>query len=326
MASSETSSAADTVANRLICDIRARPWGLGVVAVHDGAAAFQIDAGDDVFTTSSLFEIGSITKTMTGFLLADTVLSGECTLSTTVGELLGAAAGAARATTLRELATHTSGLPRLPVGFAPADMANPYADLDEAALLRSVEALPALEPGTVAYSNFGFTLLGILLERITTDTYEQMLQRRLLTPLGMSATTTTGPVDGRLPGYRGSAPTPWWTGLPGAGRVVSNLTDMAAYVRAALSPSSAPDQVRAAMELATQVHAEGAQSVGLGWQHQGGGLWHNGGTGGFHSMMVLFRPTGTGVFLVANGADLNQLDQVAFAVVTEIARGQFPVP
>jgi D-alanyl-D-alanine-carboxypeptidase/D-alanyl-D-alanine-endopeptidase len=323
----DAGSASDLIANRLVTDIRSRPWGLGVVTVHSGQTSIQIDPGDDPFTDCSLFELGSVTKTFTGFLLAAAVLAGECTLNTTVGDVLGPAAGSANSTTLLQLATHTSGFPRLPVGFAPTNNAEPYADLDEAALLQSISALPVLEPGAGSYSNLGFILLGILLERISSSEYEQLLQARLLQPLGMKATTTNAPDQGRLPGYRGPTQTPWWRGLPGAGcGVVSNLRDMATYLRFALNPSMAPERVAAALKLATSVHDEGAQTVGLGWRHQGGGLWHNGGTGGFHTMTLLFRPTGTGVFLVGNAANVSQLDQTAFAVVTEIAKGQFPLP
>lgn len=299
-----------------------RPWGLGVVGLHGGETTIQIAPGADPFTEHSLFEIGSLTKTMTGLLLADASLAGECSLTTTVGEILGAdRAGPTAATTLVELATHTSGLPRLPVDLAPGNPADPYAELDADALIEGLTRLPTLKPGPVGYSNLGYLLLGQLLESITGTSYEELLQARVLQPLGMHATTTNPAQGDRLPGYGAGQPTSWWTGLPGAGRVASTLPDLARYLHFSLDGTGSPDRLRSALELATRVHTEGPPAIGLGWHHLGGGRWHNGGTGGFHTMTVVHRPSGAGAFLVANGAGLNQLDQVGFAVITDVARG-----
>lgn len=312
------------VAAQLVSRVVDRPWGLGVVAVHGGEATTQIAPGADPFTTASLFEVGSLTKTVTGFLLADAVLAGECSLATTAGEVVGDEAGPCAGTTLLELATHTSGLPRLPADMAPSDPTNPYADIGRAELLAGLAKVPPLEPGPVAYSNLGFTLLGLLLAEVTGTPYEELLQERLCGPLGLTSTTTEPPMTDRLPGYRGVVQTSWWTGLPGAGRVASTLEDMGRYLRFVVDGTGGSDRQREALELATQVHAEGPPSIGLGWHHLGGGLWHNGGTGGFHTMLVVHRPSGSGAFLVGNANGLDQLDKTAFAVITEVARGQLP--
>jgi len=297
-----------------------------VVAVEDGAAVTEIDQGADPFDPTTLFELGSITKTMTGFLLADSVLAGECGLDTAVGDILGPEAGEAARTTLLQLATHTSGLPRLPVNFAPKDRKDPYADLTSADLVAALGDLDPLVPGPYVYSNLGFMLLALLLERVTGSSYEDLLQDRLLRPAGMGATTTNPPTDGRLPGYDGPTPVPWWNGPPGSGRVVSTLTDMERYLRLILDPQEAGDRVAAAVELAISVHHEGPPTEGLAWVHQGGGIWHNGGTGGCHTFACVYRPTRSAVFLVANGAGLDVLDKVGFGVITQLARGEIGTP
>src|SRR6185436_7897530 len=68
----------------------------------------------------------------------------------------------ARSIRLVELATHTSGLPRLPGNLRPKDAANPYADYGSAALYEFLAefALPARADPTPVYSNLGFGLLG----------------------------------------------------------------------------------------------------------------------------------------------------------------------
>lgn len=300
-----------------------RPWGLGVVATHGGESVIQIDQGRDEFTTGSRFELGSITKTMVGFLLADAVAVGECTLQTTMGEVLGEDAGPVAGTTLLQLATHTSGLPRLPVTLDPSDPDNPYADLDLAGLLSGLRSVGPLVAGQELYSNFGFMLLAHLLERLAGQEFEELLQERLLQPAGMTNTTTLPPAEGRLVGYRQGLPTPWWTGLPGAGRVSSTLDDMRAYLQAALHPEQISERFAAAMHLATSPHTESG-STGLAWQHQGGGWWHNGGTYGFHTFCCIFRPNSSAVFMVANAGGRAELDSTGFSVITKLANNQLP--
>ena len=110
-----------------------------VFAVVDGdkneVAAFgKLDDGNAP-DGETVYEIGSITKTFTATLLAQAILSGRLTLDTPVAELLADVkipSRGDRAMTLGDLATHHSGLPRMPTNFTPKDPANPYADYDAA--------------------------------------------------------------------------------------------------------------------------------------------------------------------------------------------------
>ena len=80
----------------------------------------------------TVFEIGSVTKVFTSLLLADAVGRRELSLSDPIATYLPAGVGVpergGKTIALQDLATHTSGLPRLPVNFKPCDGANPYAD------------------------------------------------------------------------------------------------------------------------------------------------------------------------------------------------------
>src|SRR2546421_5822242 len=80
----------------------------------------------------TLYEIGSATKVFTSLLLADMVKRGEVRLDDPVAKYLPASVKVpernGRKITLVDLATHTSGLPRLSNNLKPKDMANPYAD------------------------------------------------------------------------------------------------------------------------------------------------------------------------------------------------------
>eukprot|EP01133_Synstelium_polycarpum_P023160 gene23160-27770_t len=135
-------------------------------AVYGFGRARPGDAG--VPDADTVYEIGSLTKTMTGLLLADAVVAGKARLDQPVAELLPAYAIPALAgqkITLGQLATHFSGLPRLPANLVPADMNNPYADYGDAQL-RSFLAGHALAraPGAAyEYSNLAYGLLGTAL-------------------------------------------------------------------------------------------------------------------------------------------------------------------
>ena len=156
----------------------------------------------------TIYEIGSITKTFTATLLADMVLSKEVAFETTIGELLPAKnySADARRITLLALATHSSGLPRLPnnmfVAAAKAPL-NPYAhytpdDLD--AYMRGYAAESA-SPQPL-YSNIGVGLLGYALAAKAGKSYEQLITERVLAPLGVGFVVETlwpRPAQGLLP-------------------------------------------------------------------------------------------------------------------------------
>src|SRR5262249_36772423 len=150
-------------------------------------------AGPTLPDEHSLFEIGSITKGFTGLLLADMVRKGEVSLDDPASKYARPGAKlplrGGKEITLRDLVTHTSGLPRLPPKFAPANPRNPYADFTEDKLY---EALAATEiRGTLnhyEYSNFGFMWLSELLARRLGKPYDAALKERVLDPLGMSET------------------------------------------------------------------------------------------------------------------------------------------
>jgi CubicO group peptidase (beta-lactamase class C family) len=114
----------------------------------------------------TVFEIGSVTKVFTSLLLSDMVQRGQVALTDPVSKYLPAGVKMpqrnGKQITLLDLATHTSGLPRIPGNFKPKDPANPYADYSVAQLyefLASYE-LPRDIGAQYEYSNLGGGLLG----------------------------------------------------------------------------------------------------------------------------------------------------------------------
>jgi serine-type D-Ala-D-Ala carboxypeptidase/endopeptidase len=264
------------------------------------SVAFAVVAGTDVrgggfggADANSVFQIGSVTKALTGLLLADSAARGEVKLSDPGTDYLpGAAPGRV---TLVELATHTSGLPRLPPGmlrYAVLRPRNPYAWYPKSSFLRAARRSLATAPGgqPYAYSNFGAALLGHLLGEAAQLPYQRLVEERICGPLAMTATSFAArPV----PGYsNGRKVPPWRLGpLAAAGGLYSTAGDMAKLLAACLRPQGTPVAESAPLALATHAVLGPGEEIGLGWHHalrDGRRVsWHNGMTGGYSSMIAL---------------------------------------
>jgi CubicO group peptidase (beta-lactamase class C family) len=261
---------------------------------------------------STGFEVGSITKAFTGLLLADMVLRAEVGLDDPVERHLPPGTRVpsweGTAITLRHLATHTSGLPRLPDNMAPADPEDPYADYDAARLTTFLAGHRLRRaPGTqYEYSNLGAGLLGWALATRAGMSYEDLLRSRIFRPLGMRNSTTasdTGMASGH--DLMGQPKAPWHLDvLAGAGAIRSTLDDMLRFAQAAHDTTSGP--LARAMALSQRQHfrVDSITSIGLGWHRRTvtgrTQAWHNGGTGGFRSMLVADPGLGRAAVVLVN--------------------------
>lgn len=262
---------------------------------------------------NSLFQIGSITKTFTGLLLADAVGRDEVALEDEVAERFGSKVP--RGITYRELATHTSGLPRLPGNLAEEGAAlvlDPYASYGEDDLREFLRSAGGGPKGTAAYSNLGMGLLGFTLGQIAGGSFDAAVAARVTGPLGLRDTQTEPGRKQRkrvLPGHNQSLEeTPNWgfEALAGAGALYSSLDDMVRYARANLTPTA---DTAAMFALAHAQHAEAPElggAIGLGFlRREVDGrlyLWHNGMTGGHASFLGLEPGADRAVVVLSNAA------------------------
>ena len=155
----------------------------------------RFQAGDPrPLNGDTVFEIGSVTKVFTALLLADMVQRGEAAMDDPVSKYLPPEIKVperdGRLITLQDLATHSSGLPRLPTNLTPKDPANPYADYSVEQLY---EFLPTYEltrdiGSKYEYSNLGGGLLGHVLARGAGMDYEALVRSRICELLGMDST------------------------------------------------------------------------------------------------------------------------------------------
>lgn len=288
----------------------------------------------------TVFQIGSITKVFTALALADAVTRQELSLDTLLStHFPEAGSGRASSITLGHLATHASGLPRMPQGFlrkALRNRSNPYRNFtieDLQAALAKVRPRPA--PGKkVRYSNFGAGLLGEALSRHTGLPYDRLIAERITGPLGLADTELTVRQDQlrrRALGHdRRRRPVPDWDlgAMPGAGALYSTPRDLLTFARAQLHPETTPlaNALRLAQE--PQVKANRWMSGGLGWhlipipgtEHTA--LWHNGGTGGFRSYLGLLPRADAGVIVLAN--DTRSVDSIGFTMLRYLAGAAAP--
>lgn len=249
------------------------------------------------------FEIGSLTKTMTATLLALLEADGMLELDDEVSRWLPA--GPNGGITLRQLATHTSGLPRLAPNHArvKVDQANPYARFGPGQAEKGLrQAVPAAgRPHH--YSNFGYQLLGLVLERASGLSYQELISQRLLEPLAMTCSGTGGSGGGTpLPGHGSDGEVPHWDQpLPGAGGIEATIGDMARYARACLHPPQGPLGTAITTAQAPQVPLGNGIHQALAWVVRDDGIRvHSGGTGGFSSAVLIDPARARAVAMLAS--------------------------
>jgi beta-lactamase class C len=146
-------------------------------------------------TSDSLFNLASVGKAFIATLLAQAVKQGEVSLDDPVAKYVTelAQGGDIRKITLGQLATHTSGLDRTPHQYEPWHR-GPYTLADFIRYLNSWTADAAHTPGKQdIYSNTGFVLLSLALERRFNTPIAQLMEQRLLIPLGMTSTALPVP-------------------------------------------------------------------------------------------------------------------------------------
>ena len=261
----------------------------------------------------TIFEIGSITKVFTVLLLVEMVENGELAFDDPVAKYLPKSVTMPEAIMLEHLATHMSGLPRLPSNFSPADPRNPYQDYSVNNMYEFLSAFkPTRDPGEAyGYSNIGGSLLGHVLARRAGVDYETAVQTRICEPLGMLSTTTTlsDELRARLaPGHNKDLQVvPNWDSQPalaGSGALMSNVNDMLTFVSAniGLVDSSLAPTMRELTQVRHETDMPGIE-MARGWHVFSGDnelIFHIGGSTGYRTFVGYSPNTRTGVVVLSN--------------------------
>ena len=299
-----------------------RSTGAAAVAVITPQGELTAMVGAD---RRSTFEIGSISKALTGMLYRDATERSLVSQTAVLRDLLPLEGhGEVGSVSLSSLAVHRSGLPGLPPGMPLLRRnfdfrirgQNPYGDsladlLDQTRNVRVGTSRPK-------YSNLGFQLLGHAVARGAGTTYERLLQEVLAEGFSTpNRAEDLGPAD--LTGFsRFGRPLRAWVGegLAPAGGVRATIDTMRGFLRSVLTGSA---RGLSALEPVSQFSPR--VGIGAGWitlDFQGRAItWHNGSTGGFSSWIGLDRDAGVGV--VALAAVHGSVDRPGFRLLTEFA-------
>ncbi|WP_051338112.1 serine hydrolase domain-containing protein [Streptomyces flavidovirens] len=285
------------------------------------------------------YEIGSLTKTFTVLLLADLARAGVLSLDDPLAAHLPALPlphPDSRRITLRHLATHTAGLPRIPADLVPGALLHPYtsgyARYDTERLLRTfARTRPRHRPGTRwHYSNFGVALLAPAMATASGTDYPTLLTTRVLHPLGLTGTTpgpapTAGAVGHRRDG-RTPAPAMDMGAFTGCAGVHSTPGDLLTYAEAHLTPEATP--------LSLPLRDVQIPQLRCGWRHRethtltwyhhptpnGPLLFHSGATFGQQTFLGFHPPTQTAVAAVATRRGGRcRLVETAYGLLYELA-------
>ena len=329
-------AAIDQILNERI-DVQKQGVGIVVGLIDEHGRRFTSEGAFDQVDDrpvghDTLFEMGSITKVFTATLLTQAVERGEVKLSDPVAKYLPPSVHVpergGRQITLQDLAQHVSGLPRMPTNFAPKDIDNPYADYTDDQLFAFLNSytLPRDIGSKWEYSNLGVGLLGEALARREGMSYEALLKTRILDPLGMTSSGITLTPEEKTrfaighDAYMRRAP--YWdlAALSGAGALRSDPDDMLTFLAANIGLTKTP--LKSAMDATLAVKRipnlpDNEQA--LGWDVRkspyGDIVWHNGGTGGFRTIIAFNPKEKVGVVVLTNAATEAGGDDIAFHIL-----------
>lgn len=278
----------------------------------------NMSANEDPVSESTIFEIGSVTKVFTTLALMNMVTNGEVQLDDPIELYLPKAKipeKNGKKITIRHLAVHNSGLPRLPENLNYSkNPENPYKDytvenLYEFLAQHSLQRIPGEQ---FEYSNIGMGLLGHILCLKSGKSYEELIADAITRKLGMNQTLIEVKPETReklASGHQCGKAVPYWDfqqSTAGAGALRSTVKDMAQFLAVNMGLIQSP-----IWNLLQQCHQEYDKnptfSVGLGWilskSNDAELIWHNGGTGGFRSYLGFNPKKQRGVVVLSNSAE-----------------------
>jgi len=271
---------------------------------------------------NTIFEIGSITKTFTATLLAYFVNQGKIKSTDPITKYLPDSV--AKNIVLKEvsvlsLCNHTSGLAPLPDNFETGnyDPVNPYKNYTREKLFAYLKNCKLnSKPGEVyAYSNMGFGLLGVILERASNQTYEQLVKNLICGPLKLESTIQhLSPQENIrfVKAYNEAGKeTPAWDfdALQACGSLHSTINDLLKYAEANMKLEQ--NELSKAFQLTHQITFDKNIKVGLGWHilkvNTTEYMYHNGRTGGSSSFLAFNSDKNIAVVILSNSAESTDL-------------------
>lgn len=293
--------------------------GASAAVVKDGRVVLERSYGlADVesrvpITARTNFRLASLTKQFTATAIMLLVRNGKLSLDEHARDILPELPAYASDVTIRHLLTHTSGLWAYE-DFVPDTQTYQVKDRDALALIGAADSLYFPAGSHFRYSNTGFALLALIVERTSGERFADFLHRHIFQPLGMDSSVAyekgISTVPNRAYGY--SATPAGFTrtdqsntsAVLGDGGIYSSIHDLEIWNRA-LDEHTLVDAATQAQIWTPAVLTDGTRApYGFGWwiAHDDWGtrLWHNGETRGFTNGIVKYPERGITVILLTN--------------------------
>lgn len=260
-------------------------------------------------TPATNYRLASITKQFTAAAILLLVEDGRVGLDDRAREWLPSLPASTDAITIHHLLTHTSGLIDYE-DIMPADLATQLRDIDVLHLLEDEPRLYFAPGSAYRYSNGGYALLALIVERASSMSFPAFLHERIFTPLGMTATlarTDEGPpVPNRAYGY--SEIDGRWTrtdqsptsAVLGDGGIYSSIDDLARWDAALYDDRLLSAASRRLAFTPWTKTDDPAVDYGFGWRITGDTLWHSGESIGFRNVIVRWPERHLSVILLSN--------------------------
>jgi serine-type D-Ala-D-Ala carboxypeptidase/endopeptidase len=312
-------SATDGVAGAVLgCSLR----GDRHIVVHNNPGYKAVDS-------SSVFNVGSITKAITGTLLAVMVESGEVTLKESVRDVIGDPdlPEIWSVITLMDLATHRSGLSRFPPNaFGPPWQ--PYKGWDQGQLYAAMKwPLYNIELGRTNYSDFGIAVLAEALCQKACSPYDDLIDERIRKPLGLgylSRESRRHP-SSRATGYTvcGKLVPNWeFEAMMGAGGLLSPLDDLLSLAEANLGLRTTPLDRALQMSMFPPSSLPRRGRFGLCWSiielKNSSVVWASGGLTGFASYIAIHLRSKVALVALLNSGRAEGLVKTAFTAFSKL--------
>ena len=282
----------------------------GEALVRRGYGRADMEQGIDAGPATD-YRLASVSKQFTAASILLLAQDGKLGIDDPVRKWLPSLPPAAAGITLRHLLTHTSGMVDYEDLMA-ADYKGQIRDAGVLDLLANEHRLYFAPGSAYRYSNSGYALLSLVVEKASGMGYPAFLQQRIFAPLGMRdslAYITDGPqVPHRAYGY--SQTSGHWqrtdqsttSAVLGDGGIYSSIDDLARW-DAALYDDRLLSDVSRALAFSPQVKVTGESyeaSYGFGWRISGDMMWHSGETIGFRNVILRWPKQHLTVILLSN--------------------------
>ncbi len=307
-----------------------------IIGVIEGDSIYKYSFGEMVIgeqntpTDSSIFEIGSLTKIFTASTLQILVDEGKIDYQKNLIDYLDKSKihPSLHTITVLELATHTSGLPRLPTNFGQKDKDpnNPYKFYFDEDLDIFLKDFNFVTEGNYIYSHLNYALLERIIEKVENKSIEEVIQEKLLNPLNLNNTAykiTEKDESKYCNSYLRSgvvAPKGEVNSFHGAVGMLSDMNDLARFVQLNFRNDDDLRNIQSSLEKTQIVKAntgiEKFIDTGIGWhivrpKKRFYNVISHRGTGIGHQVYVAFIPeTQTGIVVLSNSR--NSLEGLGF--------------